>query len=167
MDKAIAQLVLLENDGEGDSDGDEFIDGLYKDIQSENKEVKAKLKKHEDLTSQIRTMCGFIERSNANSTLPNAVKGKADATAALVEAEKAEESLEKKVTEWSNANINWLKGRKRKKSVKSNSVSENGGKSGKSTWLASFEKTLQPKDTLKADCDVTEMQNFKISVMLQ
>ena len=47
MDKAIAQLALLENDGEGDSDGDEFIDGLYKDIQSENKEVKAKLKKHD------------------------------------------------------------------------------------------------------------------------
>ena len=165
MNKAIAQLAQLEDGGEGDSDGDEFIDGLYKDIQSENKEVKEKLKKHEDLTSQIRTMCGFIERSNANSTLPNAVKGKADATAALVEAEKAEESLERKVTEWSNANLNWLKGRKRKKSEKSNSVSENGGKSGlKSTWLASFEKTLQPKDTLKADCDVTQMQNFKKSM---
>ena len=99
---------------EGNIDGDEFVDGLYKDIQSENKEVKAKLKKHEDLTSQIRTMCGFIERSNANSALPNALKIKADATAALVEAEKSEDSLEQKVTEWSNANIKWLKGRKRK-----------------------------------------------------
>ena len=165
MDKAIAQLAQLENEGEGDSDGDDFIDGLYKDIQSENKEVKSKLKKHEDLTSQIRTMCGFIECSNANSTLPNALKVKADATAALVEAEKSEDSLEQKVTEWSNVNIKWLKGRKRKKSVKSNSVSETGGKSGlKSTWLASFEKTLQPKGTLKADCDVTQMQNFKKSM---
>ena len=113
MDKAIAQLAQLENEGEGDSDGDTFIDGLYKDIQSENKEVKAKLKKHEDLTSQIRTMCGFIERSNANSTLPNALKVKADATAALVEAEKSEDSLEQKVTEWSNVNIKWLKGSKK------------------------------------------------------
>ena len=46
MDKAIAQLAQLENEGEGDSDGDDFIDGLYKEIQSENKEVKSKLKKH-------------------------------------------------------------------------------------------------------------------------
>ena len=107
-------------------------------------------------------MCGFIERSNAYSALPNTLKIKADATAALVEAEKSEESLEKKVADWTNANIKWLKGRKRKKSVKSNSVPENGGKSSlKSAWLASFEKTLHPKETLKADCDVTQMQNFK------
>ena len=164
MDKAVAQIELLEKDGEAESDGDEFLEDLYKEIQSENKEVKEKLKRHEELTSQIRTMCGYIERSNANSTLPLAVKGKADATAALVEAENAEESLEKKVTEWSTANLNWLKGRKRKKSGKSNSVSESGVKSGKSTWLATFEKTLMPKDTLKADSDVTEMQNFKKSM---
>ena len=43
-------------------------------------------------------------------------------------------------------------------------MSEIGVKSGKSTWLASFEKTLMPKDTLKADSDVTEMQNFKKSM---
>ena len=101
------------------------------------------------------TMCGFIERSNANSTLPNALKVKADATAALVEAEKAEDSLEQKVTEWSNLNLKWLKGKKRKKMGKSNSVSETGEKAGlKSNWLASFEKTLQPKGTLKADGNV-------------
>ena len=51
MDKAIAQLIQLENEGEGDSDGEDFIDGLYKEIKSENNEVKSKLKKHEDLTN--------------------------------------------------------------------------------------------------------------------
>ena len=52
-------------------------------------------------------MCGFIV--NFHSTLPNVSKVKADATAALAEAEKAEESLEKKVTEWGNLNLKWLR----------------------------------------------------------
>ena len=56
---------------------------------------RVQLKKNEELTSQIRKMAGFIERSNADSTQPMAIKSKADATAALVEADKAEEALEK------------------------------------------------------------------------
>ena len=136
---------------------------MYKEIRSENNEVKSKLKKHEDLTSQIRTMCGFIV--NSHSTLSNVSKVKADASAALAEAEKAEESLEKRVTEWGNLNLKWLKGKKRKKKEKSNTVSETGEKVGlKSNWLASFEKQLQPKGTLKADGDVTQMQIFKKSM---
>ena len=138
MDKAVAQIELLEKDGEAESDGDEFLEDLYKEIQSENKEVKEKLKRHEELTSQIRTMCGYIERSNANSTLPLAVKGKADATAALVEAENAEESLEKKVTEWSTANLNWLKGRKRKKSGKNKLSVRKWSKVGKKYVTSNF-----------------------------
>ena len=46
IDKTIAQIVLLENTGVGDSDGDEYIEDLYKDIQSENKEIKEKLKEN-------------------------------------------------------------------------------------------------------------------------
>merc|ERR1712237_269541 len=94
-----------------------------------------------------------------------AVKTKADATAALREADKQEESLEMRVTEWSTENLKYLKGRKRKKSEKRESVSEAGKKSEK-TWLATFEKTLMPKDTLKADSDVTEMKNFKKSMSI-
>ena len=76
IDKTVAQIVLLENAGGGDSDGDEFIDDLYKDIQSENKEINEKLKKNEELTSQIRTMASFIERSNADSTQPMCITGR-------------------------------------------------------------------------------------------
>ena len=43
-------------------------------------------------------------------------------------------------------------------------MSESGVKSEKSMSQATFEKTLMPKDTLKADSDVTEMQNFKKSM---
>ena len=151
MDKSIAQLIKLENEGEDDSDGEEFINGLYKEISSENNKVKSKLEQHEDLTSQIRTMCGFI--INSDSTLPNVQKVKADASAALAQAEKAEESLEKRVTEWGNLNLRWLKGKKKKKKEKSDTVAETGEKVGlKSNWLASFEKQLQPKGTLKARC---------------
>ena len=99
IDRTIAQIVLLENAGEGDSDGEDYLEDLYKDIQVENKEIKAKIKENEELTSQIRTMAGFIERSNADSTQPLAVKTEADATAALREADKQEESLDMKVTE--------------------------------------------------------------------
>ena len=110
-----------------------------------------------------RVMCGFI--INSHSTLANVQKVKADASAALAQAEKAEESLEKRVTEWGNLNLKWLKGKKRKKKEKSNTVAETGEKVGlKSNWLASFEKQLQPKGTLKADGDVTQMQIFKKSM---
>ena len=40
IDRTIAQIVLVENAGEGDSDGEEFLEDLYKDIQRENKEIK-------------------------------------------------------------------------------------------------------------------------------
>merc|ERR1711888_539293 len=63
MDKCIAQLIQLENEGEDDSDGEEYIEGLYKEISSENNKVKSKPVEHEDLTSNIRTMCGFIINS--------------------------------------------------------------------------------------------------------
>ena len=56
MDKCIAQLIQLENEGEDDSDGEEYIEGLYKEIGSENNKVKCKLVEHKDLTYHIRTM---------------------------------------------------------------------------------------------------------------
>merc|ERR1712030_75733 len=121
IDRTIAQIVLLENASEGGSDGEEYLEDLYKDIQGENKEIKAKLKENEELTSQVRTMAGFIERSNAESTLPIALKAKTDATTALAEADKHEEDLEKIVTEWSTTNLKFLAGRKRKKSEPRNS----------------------------------------------
>ena len=149
MDKAIAQLIQLENEGEDDSDGEEYIEGLYKEISSENNKVKSKLEKHEDLTSHIRTMCGFIK--NSHSTLSNAQKVKADASAALAQAEEAEVSLEKRVTEWGNLNLKWLKGKKKKKKEKRNTVPDTGEEVRmKSTWLASFEKQLQPQGDLKS-----------------
>merc|ERR1712030_157965 len=107
--------IILEETGESGSDREEYLEDLYVEIQKENKEIKAKIKENEELTSQIRTMAGFIERSNAESTQPIAVKTRADATAALAEADKHEEDLEDKVTERPSANLNYLKGRKLRK----------------------------------------------------
>ena len=108
-------------------------------------------------------MCGFIISSY--STVANVQKVKADAIAALAQAEEAEESLEKRVTDWGSKNLRWLKGRKKKKKDMGDTVAETGEKVGlKSNWLASFEKQLQPKGTLKADGDVTQMQIFKKSM---
>ena len=58
-------------------------------------------------SAEGKCMCGFI--INSHSTLANVQKVKADASAALAQAEKAEESLEKTVTEWGNLNLKWLK----------------------------------------------------------
>merc|ERR1712030_231636 len=85
--------IILEETGESGSDREEYLEDLYVEIQKENKEIKAKIKENEELTSQIRTMAGFIERSNAESTQPIAVKTKTDATTALAEADKHEEDL--------------------------------------------------------------------------
>ena len=59
MDRCIVQLDKLEKEGD-DSDGDEFIEGLYKEIGTEHAKVKVNLSSHEELTSQTRIMCGFI-----------------------------------------------------------------------------------------------------------
>ena len=120
---------------------EEFLDGLYGDIQKEYSQLKGRVKDHEELTSQIRTMAGYIERSNSDSTQPMAVKTKDDATKALAEADKHEEDLEKAVQDWSTVNLKFLAGRKRKKSEPRNSVSQADVKSSENkVWLASFEK---------------------------
>ena len=157
----------MEQNGENGSDREDFLDELYGEIQKENKELKEKMKENEELTSQVRTMAGFIERSNADSTLPIALKAKTDATTALAEADKHEEDLEKIVTEWSTTNLKFLAGRKRKKSEPRNSVGPADMRTSESkVWLGSFEKTLMPKENLKAGCEVSEMKSFKKSMAI-
>ena len=70
-----------------------------------------------------------------------------------------------RVAEWSTLNLRWLKGKKKKKPEKRATVPDAGVEVRmKSTWLASFEKQLQPQGTLKADGDVTQMKIFKKSM---
>ena len=69
MDRCIAQLEELEKEGD-DSDGDEFIEGLWKEVGTEHAKVKVNMSSHEELISQIRIMCGFI--IDTRSKLPNA-----------------------------------------------------------------------------------------------
>ena len=90
MDRCIAQLVELEKEGD-DSDGDEFIEGLYKEIGTEHAKVKVNLSEHETLTSQTRTMCGFIIETRSN--LQNAQKVKGEAIEALGSVHKLHQCL--------------------------------------------------------------------------
>ena len=60
------------------------MDGLYGDIQKEYGQLKGRVKDHEELTSQIRTMAGYIERSNIDSNQPVAVKTKDDANTRMI-----------------------------------------------------------------------------------
>ena len=47
---------------------------------------------------------------------------KADASGALAQAEEAKLSLEKRVAEWGKLNLKWLKGKKKKKHEKRDTV---------------------------------------------
>ena len=116
IDRIVVQVTSVEQNGEIGDAQEEFLGELYGEIQKEYKELKGRVKDHEELTSQVRTMAGFIERSNTDSTQPLAVKTKTDATKALTDADKHEEDLEKTVADWSTANLKFLAGRKRKKS---------------------------------------------------
>ena len=114
IDRIIAQIKVVEQNGETGSDREDFLDELFAEVQKENKNLKERMKEHEELTSQVRTMAGYIERSNAESTQQMAIKAKTEATIALAEADKQEEDLEEIIAEWSTSNLKFLAGRKRK-----------------------------------------------------
>ena len=46
IDRTIAQIVILEENGEKGSDREEYLEDLYGEIQKENKEIKAKIKEN-------------------------------------------------------------------------------------------------------------------------
>ena len=92
MDRCIVQLDKLEKEGD-DSEGDEFVDDLWKEVGNEHAKVKVNMSGHEELISQIRIMCGFIIDTLSN--LPNALKIKGEAREALDKAEEAEKLIEK------------------------------------------------------------------------
>ena len=61
--------------------------------------------------------------------------------------------------------MKFLAGRKRKKSEPRVAVNQTEVKSADNkVWLASFEKTLIPKEPLRAGCEISEMKSFKKSM---
>merc|ERR1711984_7650 len=93
-----------------------------------------------------------------------AIKAKTEAKAATAEADRQEEEVEDVIDTWVTSNLKFLAGRKRKKSKPRASVDQSDmKKQGNKVWLGAFEKTLIPKDELKAECEVSEMKSFKKS----
>ena len=71
MDRVINQIRVVQEQTDLDrSDREGFLDDLYAEVHGENREMKERLKEHEQLTSQVRTMAGYIERSNLDLTQP-------------------------------------------------------------------------------------------------
>ena len=64
VDRIVVQVTSMEQGEIGEAQ-EEFLDGLYGDIQKEYSQLKGRVKDHEELTSQVRTMAGYIERSNS------------------------------------------------------------------------------------------------------
>ena len=128
VERTVEQITSMEQGEIGEAQED-FVDGLYGDFQKEYGQLKDRLKDHEEKTSQIKTMAGYIYNSNINSNQPVAVKTKDDATNALTEADKHEDDLEKTVQDWKTANLKFLAGRKRKKSEPRVAVNQTEAKS--------------------------------------
>ena len=101
MDKRVVELEELEKEGD-DSENDDFVDNLWKEVGEEMVKVKSNLTGHEELTSHIRVMCGFMIETRSN--LPHAVKIISEARVALDKAEKDEKLIEKRVSEWQSNN---------------------------------------------------------------
>merc|ERR1712030_222308 len=81
MDRVINQIRAVQDNTElGEEDRENFLDDLYAKVHGENKEMEEGLKEHENLTYQIRTMGGYIERANLDSNQPMAVKLRSQAT---------------------------------------------------------------------------------------
>ena len=91
MDRRIVELEELEKERD-DSESDEFVDDLWKEVGDEYVKLKSNISGHEELISQIRIMCGFIIEQRSN--LPNAVKIINEAREALDKAEEAEKLTE-------------------------------------------------------------------------
>ena len=115
MDKRVEELEGLEQE-EDASDDDSYVDNLRKEVGEEMSKVKANLTSHEELTSNIRLMCGFMMETRAS--IPQAGKIISEAKIALEKSERDEQVIEKKVTDWQNKNKKWLRGKKGKKKNK-------------------------------------------------
>ena len=163
MDRVIIQIKAVEQEGEVGSGREDFLDDLYEEVQKENKILKDTMREHEKLTSQVRTMSGYIERSNIEATLPMAIKARTDAKAAAAEADSKEEEIEDAIGAWTTSNIKFLVGRKRKKPEPSAAANQSDTKNQSKVWLGAFEKCIMPKQELKAECEISEMKDFKTS----
>ena len=115
MDKRVEELESLEQEDD-DSDDDSYVDNLRKEVGEEMTKVKSNLTCHEELTSNIRLMCGFMMETRAS--IPQAGKIISEAKIALDKSEKDEQVIEKKVSDWQNKNKKWLRGKKEKKKSK-------------------------------------------------
>merc|ERR1711888_18776 len=99
--------------GGDDSDDDDYVDNLRREVGEEMAKLKRSLTCHEELTCNIRVMCGFMMETR--SSLPQAGKIISEAKLALEKSEKDEQAIEKLVSDWQNKNKKWIRGKKKKK----------------------------------------------------
>ena len=98
--------------------------------------------------------------------VPEANKLRSDANQAFEKSIKDEETIEKKVKDWTAKNRKWLRQRKKDKSKeKGEPVKTTENNSGKANWLMNFARDLKPDKNLKNDGDLTAMKQWKQSIV--
>ena len=162
MDRFINQIKAVQEQTDLEEDDREnFLDDLYAKVHGENKVMEDNIKEHENLTYQLRLMGGYIEKGNLDCNQPISVKIRSDATLALAEADRHELELDEATTRWTTNNLRYLAVRRKKKAETMSVAKPTDVKNPDRLFLGTFEKTLVPKEELRAGCEISEMKQFK------
>ena len=125
--------------------------------------VKASLASHADFSNNVQLMCSYMMETRP--TVPEANKLINDAKTAWDKSVNDEQTIEKKVKDWTTKNRNWLRNKRKEKKkdrVQQAKTTESGGNA---RWLETFARELKPEGNLKNDGDLTAMRAFKQSMI--
>ena len=157
----VEELEGLEQEmEEGDSD-DDYTESLRKELGDDMTKVKSALASHGEFSNNLQLMCNYMMETRNN--VPQASKLINDAKTAFDKSINDEQTIEKKVKDWTTKNNNWLRNKRKEK--KKETVAKTTEREGNTRWLETFARELKPEGNLKNDGDLTAMRAFKQSMI--
>ena len=125
--------------------------------------VKASLASHADFSNNVQLMCSYMMETRP--TVPEANKLINDAKTAWDKSVNDEQTIEKKVKDWTTKNRNWLRNKRKEKKKDTVQPEKTTDSWGKARWFETFTRELKPDRNLKNDGDLTEMRAWKQSII--
>ena len=113
MDSKVEELESLEQEREEDDSNDEYTEKLKKELGDDMDKVKASLASHADFSNNVQLMCSYMMETRP--TVPEANKLINDAKTAWDKSVNDEQTIEKKVKDWTTKNRNWLRNKRKEK----------------------------------------------------
>ena len=113
MDSKVEELESLEQEREEDDSDDEYTEKLKKELGDDMDKVKASLASHADFSNNVQLMCSYMMETRP--TVPEANKLINDAKTAWDKSVNDEQTIEKKVKDWTTKNRNWLRNKRKER----------------------------------------------------